>query len=136
MADDKRDEPIGTSTRVRDQPSLTTSSGKSWLILGGLLAVIAIAVLVPLLSQVPAGLALFGICAIVALYAAMIVMRLNMRPGRRDVRMARRPHDCDRGDRRRVCRPDRRRFGRRRAAVVFRAIRKPLVGALRVVVEA
>ena len=82
MADDKQDEPIGTSTRVRDQPSLTTSSGKSWLILGGLLAVIAIAVLIPLLSQVPAGLALFGICAIVALYAAMIVVRLNVRPGR------------------------------------------------------
>ena len=82
MADDKQDEPIGTSTRVRDQPSLTTSTGKSWLILGGLLAAIAIAVLIPLLSQEPAGLALFGICASVALYAAMIVVRLNVRPGR------------------------------------------------------
>ncbi len=79
MADNKPDEPIGTSTRVRDQPSLTTSTGKSWLILGGLLSVIAIAVLVPLLSQPPAGLALFGICAIVALYAAMVVVRLNVR---------------------------------------------------------
>jgi hypothetical protein len=82
MAENKQDEPIGTSTRVRDQPSLTTSSGKSWLILGGLLAAIAIAVLVPLLSAAPAGLALFGICASVALYAAMIVVRLNVRPGR------------------------------------------------------
>ena len=82
MTDHKPDEPIGTSTRVRDQPSLTTSSGRSWLILGGLLALIAVAVLVPLLSQQPAGLALFGICAIVALYAAMVVVRLNVRPGR------------------------------------------------------
>jgi hypothetical protein len=82
MTEDKHDKPIGTSTRVRDQPSLTTSTGKSWLILGGLLAVIAIAVLVPLLSQQPGGVALFGICAIVALYAAMVVVRLNARPGR------------------------------------------------------
>jgi hypothetical protein len=82
MPAQKPDEPIGTSTRIRDQASLTTSSGKSWLILGGLLALIAVAVLVPLLSQKPAGLALFGICSIVALYAAMIVVRLNVRPGR------------------------------------------------------
>jgi len=74
--------PIGTSTRVRDQPALTTSTGRSWLILGGILAIIAIAVLVPLLAQSPAGLALFGICAIVALYAAMVVVRLNAHPGR------------------------------------------------------
>jgi hypothetical protein len=67
---------------VRDQPSLTTSTGKSWLILGGLLAAVAVAVLVPLLSQPPAGVALFGICAIVALYAAMVVVRVNARPGR------------------------------------------------------
>jgi len=82
MIEKKPEEPIGTSVRVRDQPSLTTSSGRSWLILGGLLAAIAIAVLVPLLSQQPAGVALFGICAIVALYAAMVLVRVNVRPGR------------------------------------------------------
>jgi hypothetical protein len=82
MAKDPHDEPIGTSTRVRDQPSLTTATGRSWLILGGLLSLIAVAVLVPLLSQEPAGLALFGICTIVALYAAMVVVRFNARPGR------------------------------------------------------
>jgi hypothetical protein len=82
MAEDKHEEQVSTSTRVRDQPSLTTSTGKSWLILGGLLGVIAIVVLVPLLSQQPGGVALFGICAIVALYAAMVVVRVNARPGR------------------------------------------------------
>jgi hypothetical protein len=82
MTDKKHDEPIGTSPRVRDQPSLTTSSGRSWLILGGLLAIIAIAVLVPLLSLPPAGVALFAICAIVVLYAAMVLVRVNARPGR------------------------------------------------------
>ncbi|HEY1532103.1 MAG TPA: hypothetical protein VGF80_14885 [Galbitalea sp.] len=82
MAEQGPEKPIGTSPRVRDQPSLTTSSGKSWLILGGLLALIAIAVMIPLLAQKPAGLALFGICATVALYAAMIVVRVNTRPGK------------------------------------------------------
>jgi hypothetical protein len=82
MPDKKPDEPVGTSTRMRDQPSLTTSTGKSWLILGGLLAFIAVAVLVPLFSQQPPGVALFGICVIVALYAAMVIVRFNARPGR------------------------------------------------------
>lgn len=80
---DHDDQPIGTSPRVRDQPSLTTSTGRSWLILGGLLSLIAVAVLVPLLFQKPDGVALVGICAIVALYAAMVVVRFNARPGRR-----------------------------------------------------
>ena len=74
--------PVGTSPRLRDQPSLTTSSGRSWLLLGGLLALIAIGVLVPMLPLEPAGVALVGICVVVALYAAMIVTRLNARPGR------------------------------------------------------
>ena len=82
MAEPEKDQPIATSTRVRDQPSLTTSTGRSWLILGGLLALIAVAVLVPLLSQKPAGVALFGICSIVALYAAMVVLRFNLKPGK------------------------------------------------------
>jgi hypothetical protein len=67
---------------VRDQPALTTSSGRSWLILGGLLALIAVAVLIPLLSHKPTGVALFGLCVIVALYAAMVVVRINAHPGR------------------------------------------------------
>lgn len=80
--DERNEDPVGTSPRVRDQPSLTTSSGRSWLILGGLLALIAVIVLVPLLSQKPAGIALFGVCAIVALYAAMVIVRINVRRGR------------------------------------------------------
>lgn len=83
MPEDSEQKPIGTSPRVRDQPSLNTSSGRSWLILGGLLALISVAILIPLLSQKPPGVALFGLCAIVALYAAMIVVRVNAQPGRR-----------------------------------------------------
>jgi hypothetical protein len=82
MGRSEDDTPIGTSPRVRDQPSLTTASGKSWLILGGLLALIAIGVMVPLLPLSPAGVALGGICAIVACYAAMVIVRVNAHPGR------------------------------------------------------
>jgi O-antigen/teichoic acid export membrane protein len=89
MTDNSRDpgdtapqQPVGTSPRMRDQPALTTSSGRSWLLLGGLLALIALAVLVPMLPLEPAGVALVGSCLIIALYAAMIVVRLNMTPGR------------------------------------------------------
>jgi hypothetical protein len=82
VTDDKGSEPIGTSPRVRDQPSLTTSTGRSWLILGGLLSLIAVGILIPLLSQKPAGVALFGLCTIVALYAAMVIVRVNAHPGR------------------------------------------------------
>lgn len=76
-------EPVGTSPRVRDQPSLTTSTGRSWLILGGLLSAIVVGSLIPLLSGKPAGLALFGLCATVALYATMVIVRVNAHPGRR-----------------------------------------------------
>lgn len=78
----KRRADVGTSPRVRDQPSLTTSNGRSWMLLGGLLALIAIGVMVPELPLEPAGVALTGICVVVALYTAMIVTRLNARPGR------------------------------------------------------
>jgi hypothetical protein len=76
------DEPVGTSPRVRDQPALTTSSGRSWMLLGGLLALIAIGTMIPMLSLEPAGIALFGICAVIALYTGMIISRINARPGR------------------------------------------------------
>jgi hypothetical protein len=82
MSKQRRYEPIGTSPRVRDQPALTTSSGRSWLLLGGILGLIAIIVLVPLLPDAPPGVSLVGICAIVALYAAMVVVRVNAHPGR------------------------------------------------------
>jgi hypothetical protein len=75
-------DPIGTSPRVRDQPSLTTSSGRSWLLLGGILALIAVVTLIAMFGSPPAGVALIGICAIVALYAAMVIVRVNLHPGR------------------------------------------------------
>jgi uncharacterized membrane protein len=71
------------SGRVRDQPALTTSSGRSWLIVGGLFALVCLVVLVALLGNPARGVAIFGIVAVLVLYAGMIVARLTARPGRR-----------------------------------------------------
>ena len=69
-------------TRLTNQPALTTSSGRSWLIVGGILAVIAVAVLVPMLTLSLPGVALAGILTIALLYAGMVIVRLVTSPGR------------------------------------------------------
>jgi hypothetical protein len=63
-------------TLIRNQPSLTTSSGLIWLVVGGLFAAISIVVLAFLVDLQPVGLALGGIVATVALYLSMILVRL------------------------------------------------------------
>jgi O-antigen/teichoic acid export membrane protein len=70
-------------TRVRNQPSLTSSTGSSWLIVGGLFTLIACVVLGFLIPLQPAGLALVSVIVIVALYAAMIVVRFRVETQRR-----------------------------------------------------
>jgi hypothetical protein len=71
------------SLRVRDQPALTTSSGRIWLLLGGLLTVITVVVMVPLLSSEPQGVALTGIVLTLALYVVMLLAMLVAAPRRR-----------------------------------------------------
>jgi O-antigen/teichoic acid export membrane protein len=73
---------VATSTRVRDQPQLTTVTGRLWLVLGGLLGAIALAVLVPMLSLSGAGVALVGIVLVVGLYVAMLAA-YRLQSGRR-----------------------------------------------------
>jgi hypothetical protein len=65
-------------TRVRNQPALTSSNGSSWLIVGGLFALIACGVLGFLIPLQPSGLALVSMIVIVALYAAMIAVRFSV----------------------------------------------------------
>jgi hypothetical protein len=57
-------------TKVRNQPALTTSTGKEWLIVGGLFAAISIAVLIALDSPAPA-------IAVGVLYLVMILTQLK-----------------------------------------------------------
>ena len=70
-------------TRIRNQPALTVSSGRIWLIVGGLFTAIALAVLIPMTALAPQGLALIAVIAIATLYLGMIVARLAVPSGRR-----------------------------------------------------
>ena len=70
-------------TKIRSQPALTRSTGRSWLIVGGLFTAIALGVLIPMTQLPPAGIALGGTIVIAALYLAMIVVRISMPAGRR-----------------------------------------------------
>jgi len=71
-------------TRLRDQPALTSSQGRSWLILGGLLSLISLGVLVPMaaMNMDPTGVPLTAAIVIVALYLGMIIVRFATPPGR------------------------------------------------------
>ena len=69
-------------TRIRNQPALTTSNGRIWLIVGGLFAAISLAVLVPMTALEPRGVALTAAIIDVVLYLGMLAARLFVRPGR------------------------------------------------------
>jgi hypothetical protein len=67
-------------TRVRNQPSLTTASGTIWLVTGGIMAGIALVVLVWLGSLDSLGYWAAGIVAL--LYAGMLLVRAWVVPQR------------------------------------------------------
>ncbi|MFT4285893.1 MAG: hypothetical protein QM598_13765 [Protaetiibacter sp.] len=70
--------------RMRDQPALTTSHGRSWLILGGLLTLVALGVLVPMavLRMPPGGVAGTAAVVVAVLYLCMIIVRFATPPSR------------------------------------------------------
>lgn len=71
-------------TRVRDQPALSSSRGLSWLILGGLLTLVALGVLVPMsvLRMPPTGVAAVAAVVVGVLYVCMLIVRFATPPGR------------------------------------------------------
>ena len=74
-------------TQMRNQPSLTTSTGRVWLIVGGLFTAISLAVLIPMTALEPRGVALVAVIADAALYVGMVLARLVIRPGRLRLRL-------------------------------------------------
>jgi hypothetical protein len=70
--------PGDDKTRVTSQPALTVSSGREWLVLGGVLAAVSLGVLIPL-SGLRFDVALVGACLVLLLYVAMVVVRLVIR---------------------------------------------------------
>jgi hypothetical protein len=81
-------DPDTDPTRVVNQPSLTTSSGAIWLIVGGLFTAIALAVLIAMAigDFQPTALPLVAAILVAALYLGMVIAGLTMPPGR--VRLA------------------------------------------------
>jgi len=76
-------DPRTDPTAVRAQPSLTTSSGAIWLIVGALFTLVALAVLIPM-STLPGGVvALVAAITVGALYLGMLVAGVATAPGRR-----------------------------------------------------
>lgn len=77
-------EPPVDPTRMSDQPALTTSKGRSWLILGGLLTLVSLGVLVTMAVQrmPPTGVAGTAAVVVGVLYACMIIVRFATPPGR------------------------------------------------------
>lgn len=70
-------------TLVRNQPSLTTSTGRSWLIVGALFTAISLAVLLPMTALEPRGVALTAAILDVVFFAGMLAARFTTAPGRR-----------------------------------------------------
>lgn len=69
-------------TRIGDQPALTTARRRLWLVTAGVLAAVSIGVFV---WTAPLGVAIAttGIAAVVVLYAAMIVIAVQVAGARR-----------------------------------------------------
>lgn len=76
MSDDQP--PPRDETRLTEQPSLTFSTGRIWLIVGGLFTAIALAVLIPqaIAGLPPRWVPVTAVVIDVLLYAGMIVVRL------------------------------------------------------------
>ena len=70
-------------TRVREQPSLTTSTGAIWLIVGGLFTAISLGVLIPMTALPPIGLALIAAIVVALLYIAMVLCGMLVRDAHR-----------------------------------------------------
>lgn len=70
--------PPRDETKLTEQPALTFSTGRIWLVVGGLFMAIALAVLIPqaIVGLPPRWVPVVAAIADVLLYAGMIVVRL------------------------------------------------------------
>ena len=68
-------------TRVRDQPAIRQGRRRTWLVPAGLLAAVAVGLLVAAL-RLQTLISVTGITALVLLYAAMLIAAVTVRPTR------------------------------------------------------
>ncbi|HEY6800007.1 MAG TPA: hypothetical protein VI121_05145 [Agromyces sp.] len=67
-------------TQMRNQPALTTSSGRIWLIIGAIATVLIAGTLIALWLQLDSTLALLVAVFTVVLYVVMVIVRLAVEP--------------------------------------------------------
>ncbi|HET6672155.1 MAG TPA: hypothetical protein VFG92_02165 [Agromyces sp.] len=67
-------------TQMRNQPALTTSSGRIWLIVGAVATVLIVGTMIALWLQLDSTLALVAAVISVGLYAAMVIARFAVEP--------------------------------------------------------
>jgi len=72
--------PERDETRLTEQPALTFSSGRIWLVVGGFFTVIALGVLIPqaMLDLPPSGLPFTAAVVVAVLYALMYAVRFGV----------------------------------------------------------
>jgi hypothetical protein len=69
-------------TKVRNQPSLRTLSGREWLVVGAITGAICVVVLVLQVGSA-AFVSLLGAALVVVIYAAMVMVKELVKPQRR-----------------------------------------------------
>lgn len=75
-------------TKVRDQPALRSSSGRVWIVAGGLLLLVTAAVLAWIVLSGGSGAAPVATgAAVVALYIVLLIVRFAVRPGKLRLRI-------------------------------------------------
>lgn len=67
-------------TQMRNQPALTTSSGRIWLVIGGIATVLIVGTLIALWLQLDSTLALMVAVIAAVLYAVMVIARFAVEP--------------------------------------------------------
>ena len=73
---------VSESQKVTQQPALTTASGRTWLIVAGIIAVLCLILLWLMRDLEPLGAATIGIVTIVVTYLVMVAIRFGVRAPR------------------------------------------------------
>lgn len=73
---------MSESQKVTRQPALTTASGRTWLIVAGVIAALSLVFLWFMRELEPLGASTIGIVTIVATYLAMVAIRFGIRAPR------------------------------------------------------
>ncbi|HEU4808404.1 MAG TPA: hypothetical protein VFT01_09085 [Homoserinimonas sp.] len=73
---------MSESQKVTKQPALTTASGRTWLIVAGIISVLSLVFLWFMRELEPLGAAAIGMVMIIVIYLVMVAIRFGVRAPR------------------------------------------------------